>query len=156
MSILSEYLSFLIENKKPRYYFYTSIRLHREKIESPPELKDTDNGNDIYKWLVEDAGLAFDQKTRNYGKKIKGDPNIWYLCMDAKLGQIEYKNLTTGRKSNWRWFNKSNPDRVKRIIDTMYYDHVFTYNQHKDLIDKIDTSKQISYVENIPKYLGEY
>ena len=138
--MINKYLIYLNESITNKYYFHASFRLLKGKLETSTELKNTD-GNSIYDWLMEDAGLAFYESTKKYGKKIPGDHNILYLCLADRSGKVEYKNLTTKKNFHWMWLLKSNPDKIKKLIDFMYSDHVFNVKQYRNLIKQIEFSK---------------
>ena len=152
--MLNEYLQFLQESFRPKYYFFVSIRLPKGKLMSPSKLEKTENPFDIYDWLMEDAGVAFSGE--DIGKRLSGDSNIYYLCLGNRITEIKYENIYYRSKLHKRFFGRVNIDKIEKILDYMHHDDVFTTEQFNNLKHKIKEARRIKYLDNISRYLGEY
>lgn len=101
-------------------------------------------GNEIYDFLMKDAGLSIDKN----GELIPGDLNIWYLGCNEKLGCLRYKDHIL----SWD-FGDSSFDRVESFIFLLYFGKVFTEEQYEMLMTKIQEGRIIDNMYDIPKYL---
>jgi hypothetical protein len=101
-------------------------------------------GDEIYSFLMKDAGQSFDERDR----LIPGDCNLWYLGCNEKFGclRVNDKILEWG-------FGESSFDRVESFISLIYLEGVFTDEQYRVLLDKVKEGRQIDNMYDISKYL---
>ena len=103
-------------------------------------------GQDIYEFLMRDAGLCEDEDN-NY-EKIPGDCNIWYLGCCEKFGCLKYQDKVL----SWN-FGESSFARVTIFIGMIFKDGGFTNEQFRNLFDKILEGRQIDCMYDIKDYL---
>ena len=103
-------------------------------------------GQEIYDFLMRDAGLCDDEK--NSYEKIPGDCNIWYLGCNEKFGCLKYQDKVLNLD-----FGESSFARVTTFIGMLYKDGVFTCEQFRTLFDKILEGRQIDCMYDIKDYL---
>jgi len=101
-------------------------------------------GNEIYDFLMRDAGQCHDNKRNS----IPGDSNIWYLGCNERCGCLVYENNV----SSWG-VNEASFKRVRIFIDRMYEDGLFTEEQYYNLIKTIKEGRRIGRMKNIKNYL---
>jgi hypothetical protein len=101
-------------------------------------------GDEIYSFLMKDAGRSFDER----GRLIPGDCNLWYLGCNEKFGclRVNDKILEWG-------FGESSFNRVESFISLVYLEGVFTDEQYRVLLDKVKEGRQIDNMYDISKYL---
>ena len=101
-------------------------------------------GNEIYDFLMKDAGLCTDDN----GRLIPGDCNLWYLGCNERSGCLKYK----GQALFWD-FGESSFARVITFISLIYKDYIFTNKQFRNLFDKIVEGREIDCMYDIKDYL---
>mgnify|MGYP000076626712 FL=1 len=103
-------------------------------------------GDEIYEFLMRDAGLCEDED--NDYEKIPGDCNLWYLGCCEKFGCLKYQDKVL----SWD-FGESSFARVTTFVGMLYRDGVFTNEQFRNLFDKILEGRQIDCMYDIKDYL---
>ena len=101
-------------------------------------------GNEIYEFLMKDAGQCFDES----GNLIPGDCNLWYLGCNEKFGHLvlEY--------DLWSWnIGESSFDHVQAFVSMLYEKKVVFKKQYRTLMDKIDEGRLIDNMYDIKHYL---
>lgn len=101
-------------------------------------------GNEIYKFLMKDAGQCFDES----GNPIPRDYNIWYLGCNEKFGHLQLNDKI------WKWgLGESSFDNVEEFVSTLYEKDLITNNQFNTLIGEIEEGRQIDNMYHIRGYL---
>lgn len=100
-------------------------------------------GKEIYDFLMEDAGMCWMDN-----EPIPGDCNLWYLGCNKKYGVLQFKNIIM----DWG-FGESSFDRVEAFVLMVYLEGVFTEEQYRNLIVKIQEGRQIDNMCDIKAYL---
>jgi len=103
-------------------------------------------GDEIYEFLMKDAGLCEDEG-KNY-ERIPGDCNLWYLGCNEKFGVLKYQNICL----EWG-FGESSFNRVEVFVAFLYLEKVFTKEQFENLMAKIQEGRQIDCMYDIKSYL---
>ena len=101
-------------------------------------------GEEIYDFLMKDAGLAHDEN----GEIIPGDCNLWYLGCNEQYGCLQYKDYI----SSWE-VGDSSFDRVGAFVSIIFLDDVFTDDQYRDLLTKCNEGRRIDNFRDISRYL---
>ena len=101
------------------------------------------SGDEIYEFLMKDAGQCFDQS----GNLIPGDCNLYYLGCCQKFGCIQLDDKV------WSWsFGESSFNTVEAFISTLYQKKLISGVQFHTLMSKIDEGRQIDNMY----YIGDY
>jgi hypothetical protein len=101
-------------------------------------------GDEIYEFLMKDAGQCFDES----GRLIPGDHNIWYLGCNEKLGDLQVNDRI------WKWsFGESSYENVREFISTLYSKKIITDIQFQNLMAKIEEGSVIDNMYHIKDYL---
>jgi hypothetical protein len=101
-------------------------------------------GNEIYNFLMKDAGQCFDDS----GNLIPGDCNIWYLGCNEKFGHLQLDNKI------WEWsFGESSFDNVEAFVSMLCQKKIISGFQFHTLMGKIDEGRQIDNMYHIRDYL---
>lgn len=101
-------------------------------------------GKEIFDFLMTDAGLSVDKD----GELIPGDCNLWYLGCNEQFGCLRYKDHI------FSWdFGDSSFNRVEYFVFLLFVDKVFTEEQFKTLMMKIQEGRTIDNIYDISRYL---
>ena len=101
-------------------------------------------GQEIYDFLMKDAGLCFDREDR----PISGDSNLWYLGCNEKFGNLVYND------QSWKWgFGASSFDIVESFVRAIYEDGLSTAEQYSTLLSRIEEGRRIGDMYLICDYL---
>jgi hypothetical protein len=101
-------------------------------------------GNEIYEFLMQDAGQCFDDS----GNLLPGDCNIWYLGCNEKVGHLQLDDKV------WNWsFGESSFDTVEAFVSTLYQKKLISGFQFHTLMGKIDEGRRIDNMYLILDYL---
>ena len=101
-------------------------------------------GNEIYQFLMKDAGQCFDEDD----SIIPGDCNIWYLGCNEKFGHLAVEDKV------WKWsFGESSFDTIELFVSTLYQKKIISGVQFHSLMAKIDEGRQIDNMYSIQDYL---
>jgi hypothetical protein len=103
-------------------------------------------GEEIYEFLMKDAGLCEDEENNYEG--IPGDCNLWYLGCNEKFGFLKYQTIFL----DWG-FGESSFNRVEAYVTFLYLERVFTKQQFENLMAKIQEGRQIDCMYDIKNYL---
>jgi len=101
-------------------------------------------GNEIYEFLIKDAGQCFDDSSNT----IPGDCNLWYLGCSEKFGHLalEYDLCS------WN-IGESSFDKVQAFVSMLFKKGLISIQQHQTLMDKIAEGRQIDNMYDIKDYL---
>jgi len=130
-------------NKPKQAFVSIYCKIYAENFSN--EMIDRDaTGKEIYNFLMKDAGLCFDDD----GNPLPGDSNIWYLGSCEKFGSLVYNyNI-------WNWgFGESSFDIVEAFVKAVYEDGLFTIDQYRNLMEKIEEGRKIGDMYAIRDYL---
>ena len=101
-------------------------------------------GNDIYEFLMKDAGQCFDE----CGNLIPGDCNLWYLGCNEKFGHLQLDDKV------WNWsFGESSFNTVEAFVSGLYEKKLISVVQFHILMGKIDEGRRIDNMYHIRDYL---
>jgi len=101
-------------------------------------------GNEIYQFLMRDAGQCFDDS----GNPIPGDCNLWYLGCNEKFGHLRLDD----KVCNWG-FGESSIDNVEAFVSMLYQKRLILGLQFQTLMGKIDEGHQVDNIYKIRDYL---
>jgi len=101
-------------------------------------------GSEIFDFLMKDANQCFDENR----ELIPGDLNLWYLGCNEKFGCLRVKDKIL----DWD-FGESSFDRVESFVSLLYLEGVFTDEQYRILMGKIEEGRLVDNMYDIPKYL---
>ena len=101
-------------------------------------------GNEIYEFLIKDAGQCFDES----GNTIPGDCHLWYLGCNEKFGHLALEY------DLWSWnIGESSFDKVQAFVSMLFKKGLVSIQQHQTLMDKIAEGRQIDNMYDIKDYL---
>jgi len=101
-------------------------------------------GNEIYEFLMKDAGQCFDES----GNPLPGDCNLWYLGCNEKFGHLALDDKV------WNWgFGESSFDNAEAIVSSLYQKKLISGVQFHSLMAKIDEGRLIDNMYLIGDYL---
>jgi hypothetical protein len=101
-------------------------------------------GTEIYKFLMESAGVCFDPD----GFPLPGDCNLWYLGCCEKFGHLIIGDDV------WQWSHgESSFDTVEGFVRKLKEKRLTTPEQHQTLMVKIEEGRQFDCMYQIWKYL---
>jgi len=101
-------------------------------------------GDDIYEFLMKDAGQCFDYSDN----PLPGDCNLWYLGCNEKFGHLQLDDKV------WNWsFGESSFDTVEAFTSELYQKKLISGFQFQKLMSKIDEGCQIDNMYYICDYL---
>jgi hypothetical protein len=102
------------------------------------------SGQDIYEFLIKDAGQCFDES----GNLLPGDCNLWYLGCNEKFGHLQLEF------DQWSWsFGESSFDNMEACVSALYQKKLISGVQFHILMGKIDEGRQINNMYHIRDYL---
>ena len=101
-------------------------------------------GNEIYNFLMKDAGLIFDEN-RNV---IPGDCTLWYLICSRQYGSLRYKDFMLSWEAG-----DSSVEIVEDFISGIHLDGLFTDDQYRELLAKCNEGRKFESIYDIPLYL---
>lgn len=102
------------------------------------------SGDEIYEFLMKDAGQCFDES----GDLIPGDCHLWYLGCNEKFGHMQLDDKI------WRWsFGASSFDNPEAFVSTLHRKRLISCFQYHTLITKIEEGRRIDNMYYICDYL---
>jgi len=106
-------------------------------------------GDQLFNFLISDCGHAFDEA----GNLIPGDLVIWYLGCNEKMGNMSA--LGPGFSYNYEWSHgDSSFDIVQKFVTNLHKEGVFTEEQFKTLLEKIEEGRKVDCMYDIGEYLS--
>ena len=101
-------------------------------------------GNEIYQFLMKDAGQCFDES----GDLIPGDCHLWYLGCNEKFGHMQQDDKV------WRWsFGKSSFENPEAFVSTLYQKKLISGIQFHTLMSTTGEGRRIDNMYHIRDYL---
>ncbi len=147
------YEEYLQESSRNNYSFLGGAKLSFGVLEIPKKLEKT-SGTEIFKWLMTDYPSLWTD-TEAGSVKLKGGLNLWCLYLAPKAGELEYKNIKSGRNIETSWSMMESPPRkgVIKVLNFMNKDGVFSSKQFSILMKSIKEVSNIKDIWDLMEYL---